>query len=98
MSLPIYIGDEVTAAGYRLAGLRVRSPAPDECEEILSWACEEGQLILISAGLAQCIPQERLNQCIARQNPPIVVVPDLLGGAEMPDLANTLRRQLGVLE
>ncbi len=98
MPIPVYIGDEVTAAGFRLAGLRVRSPEPQECEEVLLWACEEAPLILISAGIAQSLPQERLNQCIAQQNPPIVVVPDLLGEASMPDLANTLRRQLGVLE
>jgi vacuolar-type H+-ATPase subunit F/Vma7 len=98
MSVPVYIGDEVTAAGFRLAGLRVRSPEDDECEEVLEWACNEAPLILISAAMAQCLPQAKLNQCLARQQPPIVVVPDILERAEMPDLANTLRRQLGVLE
>ena len=98
MTVPVYIGDEVTAAGFRLAGLRVRSPHPDECDEVLRWACEEAPLILISAGMAQCLPQERLNKCLAMQKPPIVVVPDVLDRVAMPDLANTLRRQLGVLE
>jgi vacuolar-type H+-ATPase subunit F/Vma7 len=98
MALPIYIGDEVSAAGFRLAGLRVRTPVPDECDEVLQWACKEAPLILISAEMARCLPQERLNQCLAMQTPPIVVVPDVLGRAKMPDLANALRRQLGVLE
>lgn len=98
MALPIYIGDEVSATGYRLAGLRVRSPSPDECEEVLKWACEEAPLILISAGLAESIPQPRLDECLSRQEPPIVVVPDVLGRTSMPDLANRLRKQLGVLE
>jgi vacuolar-type H+-ATPase subunit F/Vma7 len=98
VSVPIYIGDEVSASGFRLAGLRTRSPEPDECEEVLQWACNEAPLILISAALADCIPQHRLDECLSRQSPPIVVVPDVLGRASMPDLANRLRRQLGVLE
>ncbi len=98
MSVPIYIGDEVSASGFRLAGLRTRSPEPDECEEVLQWACNEAPLILISAALADCIPQTRLDECLSRQSPPIVIVPDVLGRASMPDLANRLRRQLGVLE
>jgi len=98
VSVPIYIGDEVSATGFRLAGLRTRTPGPDDCEEVLKWACNEAPLILISAGLAECIPQPRLDECLARQDPPIVVVPDVLGRASMPDLANRLRRQLGVLE
>ena len=88
----------MTAAGFRLAGLRVRSPEADECEEVLEWACKEAPLIMISAAMAKCLPQETLDQCLARQQPPIVLVPDILERAEMPDLANILRRQLGVLE
>jgi len=30
MTTPIYIGDEVSAAGFRLAGLRIRVPAEGE--------------------------------------------------------------------
>jgi vacuolar-type H+-ATPase subunit F/Vma7 len=98
MSAPIYIGDEVSAAGYRLAGMRVYVPRENDCLNTLSQACEEGELIFISASIVQHIPEQELDRYLAQLTPAVVVVPDVHLGSPMLDLSTRLRRQLGVLE
>ena len=98
MSVPVFIGDEVSASGYRLAGLRVRVPGPDELAAALASACEEAPLVLISADIAGQLPDRQLESLLARVTPPVLVVPDVRGRAKLEDLATRMRRQLGVLE
>jgi vacuolar-type H+-ATPase subunit F/Vma7 len=38
MAAPVYLGDEVSAAGYRLAGALVRTPLAGEETAALAWA------------------------------------------------------------
>ena len=53
-----YIGDEATAAGYRLAGAEVRVPATDEALEVFRRAREsEAELILLSGALVAALPR-----------------------------------------
>ena len=61
-------------------------------------ACEEAPLVLISAGLAQRVPSGEMDKLLCRVTPPVVIVPDVRGQGEIPDLGTRLRRQLGVLE
>ncbi len=98
MSVPVFIGDEVSASGYRLAGLRVRVPEQRELTAVLAAACEEAPLVLLSAELARQLPDRQLESLLAGVTPPVVVVPDVRGRAELDDLATRMRRQLGVLE
>jgi len=98
MSLPIYLGDEVSASGYRLAGLRVRVPAAHQLPAALTAACKDAPLVLISAGIAQQLPAAQLEQLLANVTPPVVVVPDLRVQSRLADLSIRLRQQLGVLE
>jgi vacuolar-type H+-ATPase subunit F/Vma7 len=98
MPVPVFIGDEVSAAGYRLAGLEVRVPHDDELRATLRQACDEAPLVLISAALAERLPAAERDACLAGIAPPVVVVPDLRAGTAVPDLATRLRAQLGMLE
>lgn len=98
MSAPVYIGDEVEAAGYRLAGVDVRVPSRDELLATVRAACKEVPLVLIGAATAREIPPAELDKLLARVAPPVVVVPDVRRRAGLPDLATRLRGQLGVLE
>ena len=98
MSVPIYVGDEVNAAGFRLAGVSVRVPGREDVSELLRRACEETSLILLSADIARRIPAAERDRLLAGLTPAVVVVPDLRGGVAMPDLATRVRAQLGVLE
>ena len=92
----IYIGDELTAAGFRLAGAQILLPAVGEETASLTQAQRDGQLILVSADVAARIPLEPLEAALAALAPLTLVVPDLLGRQPMPDRAQRLRRQMGM--
>jgi vacuolar-type H+-ATPase subunit F/Vma7 len=98
MSLPVYIGDEVSAAGFRLAGLQVITPQPGEIPAAVKLACEQAPLVLISAATAQYLDATALDELLAGMTPPVAIVPDVHGSVPMPDLATRMRKQLGVLE
>jgi vacuolar-type H+-ATPase subunit F/Vma7 len=93
---PIYIGDETSAAGYRLAGLRTRSPRADELLEVFRWACGETDLLLLGVEQARQLPAEELAQALRAPIPLVLVVPDPQQQVPMRDLPNRIRTQLGM--
>lgn len=98
MSLPAYIGDEVSATGFRLAGLQVFTPSPGELLSTIRRACDQAPLVLIGAASAQSLDPEDLDELLTGVSPPVAVVPDVHGNAPMQDLSLRLKKQLGVLE
>jgi vacuolar-type H+-ATPase subunit F/Vma7 len=96
MRVPIYIGDEVTAAGYRLAGAQVRVPAPSEAGAALEEARALAPLVLVSAAIAAYIDAAQLRAALAALQPLVLIVPDSRGEVVRPDLAARLRGQLGM--
>jgi vacuolar-type H+-ATPase subunit F/Vma7 len=96
MPAPIYLGDEVSAAGYRLAGVDARVPRPGGEAEALAAARREAPLVLITATIAARIGSDELRQASMALAPLVLVVPDLLGETPLPDLAARLRAQLGL--
>jgi len=92
----IYIGDELTAAGFRLAGAQIRLPPAGEEAASLCQAQRDGQLILVSADVAARIPRAPLEVALAALAPLTLVVPDLLGRQPIPDRIQRLRRQMGM--
>ena len=97
MPRPCFIGDEVSATAWRLAGLRVHVPRDEELTAAVQRSCDQASLVLVSAALAQRLPATELDALLARVAPPVIVVPDVHGRIPLPDLATRLRRQLGVL-
>lgn len=96
MTAPVYLGDEVSAAGYRLAGALVRTPQAGEEKAALAWACGQAPLVLLSAAVAAGIGDKALRTTLAATVPLVLIVPDLQGEAALPDLATRLRAQLGL--
>jgi vacuolar-type H+-ATPase subunit F/Vma7 len=96
MSAPLYLGDEVTAAGYRLAGARVRVPRAGEETAALAAACADAPLVLVSAAVAARIDDTELRTALAALAPLVLIVPDPVGETPVPDVAARLRRQLGL--
>ncbi len=93
---PVYIGDEVSAAGYRLAGARVEVPAPGGESAALASARAQAPLVLVSAAVAARIAEREMRVALSALTPLTLIVPDLRGEATMPDVAARLRRQLGL--
>lgn len=96
MRVPIYLGDEVTAAGYRLAGVDARVAVGAEAGAALETACGEAPLVLVSAALAAHVDAAQLRAALTALQPLVVIVPDAQGEVARPDLAARLRGQLGL--
>jgi vacuolar-type H+-ATPase subunit F/Vma7 len=96
MAAPVYLGDEASAAGYRLAGARVEVPAAGAEGAALAAARAQAPLVLVSAAVAARIAERELRAALAALAPLTVIVPDLTGAAEVPDVAARMRHQLGL--
>jgi vacuolar-type H+-ATPase subunit F/Vma7 len=96
MGAPVYLGDEVSAAGWRLAGAAVHTPAPGEEAAALAAACAQAPLVLVSAAVAAGIAAPMLRAALLALSPLVLLVPDRQGRVPLPDLAARLREQLGL--
>ena len=95
MTAPIYLGEEASAAGWRLAGVRVALPEEGDEEVALAAARAHAPLVLVSVAVAARIPEAALRAAQAALTPLTLVVPDL-SGLPVPDLSARLRHQLGL--
>jgi vacuolar-type H+-ATPase subunit F/Vma7 len=92
-----YIGDELCATGYRLAGAQTFvSDAVTNLDELLESALQQTSLLLIGADVAAALPSERLHDLLRSLKPLVVVVPNIQGNKALPDLSTWLRGQLGM--
>ena len=98
MPAPIYLGDEATAAGYRLAGALVHTPGAGEASARLAWARARAPLVLLSARVAADIGEAALRPALAALEPLVAIVPDLQGDLSTPDPGARVRAQLGLEE
>jgi vacuolar-type H+-ATPase subunit F/Vma7 len=97
MARVCYIGDEVTAAGYRLAGADTRVPVPREATEVFVRARSDGaDLILLSAALAPQIDPGELSAALIAEAPLVAIVADAFGRCPPPDVARDVRLALGI--
>ena len=96
----IFVGDAVSAAGWRLAGADCRTPAPAELPALLRALRRERDvgLIVLTAAAAAELPPALRAEALASQRPPCVVVADARGLSEPADLTAVLKRQLGLAE
>jgi len=92
-----YIGDEATAAGYRLAGAEVRVPTAEDAAEVFRRArVAETDLVLLSAEFAATLPPEELEAAVQGERPLVAIVPDAHGRHAPPDVARDVRLALGI--
>jgi vacuolar-type H+-ATPase subunit F/Vma7 len=94
MMEPVYIGDEISAAGWRLIGVRPATPGPGRETAALASAREAAPLVLVSAAVAARIDAAAL--AAGALTPLMLVLPDPQGEVETPGLAGRLRTQLGL--
>jgi vacuolar-type H+-ATPase subunit F/Vma7 len=91
-----YIGDEIGAAGWRLAGAATTVPAPGEEAAALDAARADAALVLVAADVAAQIDAALLRDAVAALAPLVLVVPDTQQRVPLPDFASRLRVQLGL--
>jgi vacuolar-type H+-ATPase subunit F/Vma7 len=96
MSTIVFIGDELTATGFRLTGIETMVPSPDAAREALAQARARAQFVLLTADCARNIPAAELEGGLLAETPIVAIVPDILGKTPPPDLARRLRAVLGI--
>jgi len=97
-SSSIFLGDELSAAGYRLAGVDARVPSPGDEAACLEEALKEAEarVVLLATRCAKAIPPAALEAALALLSPLVIVVPDWDGTQLATEPANKVRRVLGL--
>lgn len=92
----IFIGDALTAAGYRLAGIETRTPDPDQLVTVVEVALEECRVLVMTAAYFEALPPHLAREMEAREMPLMSLVPDVQGRKDVPDMEAEVRRALGI--
>ena len=96
MGTAIFIGDELSAAGFRLAGIETVVPEPENVGATLHEARARASLVLLTADLARHVPAAELEAAMLAEAPTLAVIPDMRLRAGMPDLERRFRGVLGL--
>ena len=96
MPAAVYLGDEISAAGWRLTGVPVVVPPAGGETAALAQARDEAALVLVSAAVAVHVDAAALAAAAGALSPLLLVLPDPQGAAALPELAARLRTQLGL--
>jgi vacuolar-type H+-ATPase subunit F/Vma7 len=96
MVAPVFIGDELTAAGFRLTGIETLTPAPEQMRETFAATRRRADPVILTAAFADLLPPEELEDALLAEAPIVVVVPDILARTSPPDLTRRLRATLGI--
>lgn len=96
MAGAVFIGDELSAAGFRLAGVETVVAAPGQAGAALQEARGAADLVIMTAGLAGHVPAEEIEAVLRAGAPALAIIPDVLFSARGPDFAARLRRTLGI--
>jgi len=92
----VFIGDELTATGFRLAGATAMIVPPEEATDALRSALQEASLVLLAASHARRVGVSELDAALTSTHPITVLVDDVLEREPPPDMDQMMRRALGV--
>ena len=96
MGQVIFIGDEVTAAGFRLAGVACHSPERNELPDLLAKERDECDLIMITAQFAAWLEADTVEEMALWSRPLVAILPDIRNHQTPPNLEHAVRRELGI--
>ena len=96
MGTAIFIGDELSAAGFRLTGIETVVPEPDAAADALEDARRRAQLVIMTAGLAERVPTATLEAALLAETPTLAIIPDVLFRNAPPDLGKRIKSVLGI--
>ena len=97
--MPWFIGDELTGAGFRLAGVHVVTVDMDDRDSIVDafiQALAEASLVVITTPAAEVLPETGLARAVIAADPPVAVVPGARDPGPPPDMGHRVRSALGV--
>ncbi len=94
----VVIGDELTCAGFRLAGAETRTPAPEETRGAFAEALSGAAVVILTAEYARRLPNAELEAAMSAETPAVAVIPDLRERETPPGLVGIMRETLGIEE
>ena len=95
-STSVFVGDELSAAGFRLCGLDTRVPLPGREADCFQKALKEARIVLVGSRCAKAIRPVSLEAALALLSPQVMVVPDWDGTQLEGEPAKKVRRVLGL--
>ena len=96
MSGAIFIGDELTATGFRLTGLETLTPEPADLAAAFADSRRRAALVIVTAECARCVPEDLLESALVADPPTVVIIPDVLARVEPTSLALRMKSILGI--
>lgn len=98
MALCVFIGDELSALGFRLAGVQCHSPPQGQALALFRELRELAQLILLTEEVAKTLPPDLLRRTQLAGYPLVLVIPDIQQRVLPPDRVAAVRKQLGMAQ
>ncbi len=92
----VFIGDEVTGAGFRLAGAELADPAPERLAETVRAERRRADMLLITTEAARHLPRALYEDMLVWTRPLVAVLPDIRGREGPLPLDRAVRRELGI--
>ncbi len=92
----VFIGDELTAAGFRLAGIETVVPPLERAREALADARQHADFVILTAEYARHIPADEVDRAVLAGAPLVTIIADILEQVPPPDMARRLRATLGI--
>jgi vacuolar-type H+-ATPase subunit F/Vma7 len=93
-----FVGDEVSAAGFRLAGVDVHTPGAGEGPALFARLRSEAALILLTQEALAWVGEAAVQGTQRAGRPLVLVIPDVRGREQPSDIGESIRRQLGMAE
>lgn len=96
MAAIVFIGDEISAAGYRLAGAGVFSPSASDVLSTFETACATASVVMITADAARHVPVRQLDAAQTSPSPLVLVVDDIRNRVNAPGMEDRVHNTLGL--
>jgi len=96
MSRVAFIGDEISAAGYRLAGAAVFSPSAKDVHKTFVEVSGKVDVVMITAEASRHIAEPLMADALAATSPLVMVIEDVRARVSPADLEKQMHAILGL--
>jgi vacuolar-type H+-ATPase subunit F/Vma7 len=91
-----FVGDELAAAGYRLAGALTIVAEPAECAQAVATVMGRCNVLLLGERCASGLPPQEREALLTSIQPIVVIVPPMQERSSWRDAATRARQSLGL--
>ena len=97
MDAAVFMGSELYAAGFRLAGLDAHAPEPSSAAALFEkLLAQHPALLLVGESCVTAVGPARIRSAVSQAAPPVLVIADQPGQPSLEELAAEVRAELGV--